>query len=103
MLARAQAMIYAIEKISESHLLPGVAIGYKMYDTCTDVSVATKETLKIFEGSNGNPHMCPLLEEAHGTSAQGVKVVIGERDSETSAVVGRLLALPMVAQVNSQI
>ncbi|XP_062378372.1 G-protein coupled receptor family C group 6 member A-like [Sardina pilchardus] len=98
MLIRAQAMIYAIEKINHSDLLPNVSIGYKMYDTCGDVSMATRGTLKLLEQSHGN--MCPLLEEIPGTGAEGVKVVIGERDSETSTAVARLLALPKVAQIS---
>ncbi|XP_041928491.1 G-protein coupled receptor family C group 6 member A-like isoform X2 [Alosa sapidissima] len=101
MLIRAQAMIYAIEKINElQYLLPNVSIGYKIYDTCGDVSIATRETLKLLEQSLGNQNMCPLLEETPGTGAEGVKVVIGERDSETSAAVARLLALPKMAQIS---
>ncbi|XP_048084318.1 G-protein coupled receptor family C group 6 member A-like [Alosa alosa] len=101
MLIRAQAMIYAIEKINElQYLLPNVSIGYKIYDTCGDVSIATRETLKLLEQSHGNQNMCPLLEETPGTGAEGVKVVIGERDSETSVAVARLLALPKVAQIS---
>lgn len=108
MLLQAQAMIYAIEKINESPMLPDVFIGYKMYDTCGDVFVAARGTLKLIEQSGGDPNggdaveMCPSLEETPGPGEEGVMAVIGERDSEVSTVVARLMALPMIAQVNNQ-
>ncbi|KAL2098721.1 hypothetical protein ACEWY4_005201 [Coilia grayii] len=99
MLLGAQAMIYAINKINKSpELLPGVVIGYKIQDTCGDPSVATRATLKLLEQSDGDPKMCPLLQ--HSPGSEGVKAVIGESSSEVSAVVARLLAVPMVAQIS---
>uniref|UniRef100_A0A4W5N0K3 G-protein coupled receptors family 3 profile domain-containing protein n=1 Tax=Hucho hucho TaxID=62062 RepID=A0A4W5N0K3_9TELE len=82
-----------IDVINKSQMLPNVSVGYEIYDTCGDVTNAIRATLSMM-GDIQVQGVKPCVTKPH------VKVVIGERDSETSIVVARLLALPSVAQIS---
>ena len=41
-------LIHSIEMINNSTLLSGVKLGYEIYDTCTDVTVAVAAALRSF-------------------------------------------------------
>lgn len=73
-------------------MLPNVSVGYEIYDTCGDVTNTIRATLSMMEDIQGQG-VKPNVTKPH------VKVVIGERYSEKSIAVARLLALPSVAQV----
>lgn len=88
MFLRSQVMIYAIREIK----LPNITIGYDIYDTCGDVSLAVRATLELLNNQS-DPQSCLLPSEAQ------MKVVIGERYSEVSIAVARIVALSSVAQV----
>ncbi|XP_036449716.1 G-protein coupled receptor family C group 6 member A-like [Colossoma macropomum] len=90
-----QAMIYTIEQINNSSLLPEVKIGYEIYDTCSSVSTALRVSLNLLEGDS--PDMkCLFSNDLNNT----VKAVIGDRSSEVSVAVARLLALPLMTQIS---
>ncbi|XP_062863979.1 G-protein coupled receptor family C group 6 member A-like [Trichomycterus rosablanca] len=94
-----QAMVYAIEEINNSSLLEsGVKIGYVMYDTCSDVSTALTATLKLLEGQTLNKESCYAFNSSYTNST--IKAVIGERSSEISVAVARLLALTRMPQIS---
>ncbi|KAL6477972.1 hypothetical protein MHYP_G00138070 [Metynnis hypsauchen] len=90
-----QAMIYSIEKINNSSLLPEVKIGYKIYDTCSSVSMALSASLDLMNGETPDEKCLVPNDDRNNT----VKAVIGERSSEVSVAVARLLALPLMTQV----
>ncbi|XP_066510748.1 G-protein coupled receptor family C group 6 member A-like [Hoplias malabaricus] len=91
-----QVMIYAIEQINNSTLLPNVNIGYDIYDTCSNVSMALYASLKLMEGETPKT-MCLV---PNGDVNNNVKAVVGELSSEVSVSVARLLALPLMPQIS---
>ncbi|XP_072546570.1 G-protein coupled receptor family C group 6 member A-like [Salminus brasiliensis] len=95
MLICSQAMIYAIEQINQDSLLPNVKIGYEIYDTCSSVSMALHGTLKLMKKKTFVEDQCVVMAPSNN-----VKAVIGERSSEVSVAVARLLALPLMTQIS---
>ncbi|XP_063353832.1 G-protein coupled receptor family C group 6 member A-like [Pelmatolapia mariae] len=89
MFLRSQVMIYAIKEIK----LPNITIGYDIYDTCGDVSLAVRATLELLKNQS-DPQSCLLPSEPQ------MKVVIGERYSEVSIAVARIVALSSVTQIS---
>ncbi|XP_019204181.1 G-protein coupled receptor family C group 6 member A-like [Oreochromis niloticus] len=91
-----QVMIYAISKIN----LPNISIGYDIYDTCGDVSLALRATLQLLKNQS-DPQSCLVPADAQfDLPDPETKVVIGERYSEVSIAVARLIALSSVAQIS---
>ncbi|KAL3968473.1 MHC class I antigen [Sarotherodon galilaeus] len=96
MFLRSQVMIYAISKIN----LPNITIGYDIYDTCGDVSLALRATLQLLKNQS-DPQSCLVPADAQSKLPEPeTKVVIGERTSEVSIAVARLVALSSVAQIS---
>ncbi|XP_037551204.1 G-protein coupled receptor family C group 6 member A-like [Nematolebias whitei] len=97
-----QAMIYAIEEINQRtpSLLPNLTLGYDIYDTCGDVSLAIRETLQLMNNQS-DPKSCLLPEHINLPLLETqTKAVIGERYSEVSTAVARILALTSVTQIS---
>ncbi|XP_063353831.1 G-protein coupled receptor family C group 6 member A-like [Pelmatolapia mariae] len=91
-----QVMIYAISKIN----LPNITIGYDIYDTCGDVGLALRATLQLLKNQS-DPQSCLVPADAQFDLPEPeTKVVIGERYSEVSIAVARLIALSSVAQIS---
>uniref|UniRef100_A0A668VWE8 G-protein coupled receptors family 3 profile domain-containing protein n=1 Tax=Oreochromis aureus TaxID=47969 RepID=A0A668VWE8_OREAU len=96
MFLRSQVMIYAISKIN----LPNITIGYDIYDTCGDVSLALRATLQLLKNQS-DPQSCLVPADAQSKLPEPkTKVVIGERTSEVSIAVARLVALSSIAQIS---
>lgn len=94
-------MIYSIEEINQRtpRLLPNLTLGYDIYDTCGDVNLAIIETLQLMKNQS-DPKSCLLPEHIDLPLRETqTKAVIGERYSEVSTAVARVLALTSVAQV----
>lgn len=92
-------MIYAIREINQLKVLPNFTIGYDIYDTCGDVSLAIRATLELLRNQS-DPQCCLLpAKDQSALPEPKVKVVIGERYSEVSIAVARIVALSSVAQV----
>lgn len=91
-----QAMIYAIEDINQRRVLPNLTLGYQIYDTCADAGFALRATLQLLMNQSqscfGGDIDSPLTEPK-------MKVLIGERASEVSIAVARVVALASVPQV----
>uniref|UniRef100_A0A3Q3ESD9 G-protein coupled receptor family C group 6 member A-like n=1 Tax=Kryptolebias marmoratus TaxID=37003 RepID=A0A3Q3ESD9_KRYMA len=102
MFLRTQGMIYAIEEINQRtpRLLPNITLGYDIYDTCGDVSLAIKATLQLVKNQS-ELQSCLLPDHINSSLPKPqTKVVIGERYSEVSTAVARILALPSVTQIS---
>ncbi|CAL8293967.1 unnamed protein product [Arctogadus glacialis] len=96
----AQMMIFAIKRVNQRRALPNVTLGYDVYDTCGDVSLAMRMALNM--SIDQLDPQCGLLPERKPSSAPDprVKAVIGEGSSEVSIAVARILTLSSIAQIS---
>ncbi|XP_026230321.1 extracellular calcium-sensing receptor-like [Anabas testudineus] len=93
----AQAMLFAIEEINNrTDLLPGISLGYKIYDTCGSMARSVKAALAL---ANGNevmsvPSMAPCSKSAQ------VQAIMGETSSSPcmaiATVIGPFL-IPLIS------
>ncbi|KAM3930898.1 G-protein coupled receptor family C group 6 member A-like [Leptodactylus fuscus] len=93
----ALAMIYAIEDINNSTLLPGITLGYEIYDSCSDGLKATQATLRIISNS------VSMNSSADCNSTElipNIKAVVGEIYSEITTVVSKILSLHLIPQIS---
>ncbi|XP_078503000.1 G-protein coupled receptor family C group 6 member A-like [Lissotriton helveticus] len=91
-------MMYAIEKINNSTLLPGIKLGYEIYDTCADVSKAIVGAMRYMAENSSFDEM---TAECRNSSDKSVlKAVVGDTYSETSIAVSRLLSLSLIPQIS---
>ncbi|KAI1895132.1 hypothetical protein AGOR_G00103150 [Albula goreensis] len=98
MFLRSQAMIYSLDMINKSPILPNLKLGYEIYDTCSDVTMAIKGALRLMEERSNLTHEC--LSSESTVSVIGTKAVVGERYSEGSIAIARLFALPLIPQIS---
>uniref|UniRef100_A0A3B3UY99 G-protein coupled receptor family C group 6 member A-like n=1 Tax=Poecilia latipinna TaxID=48699 RepID=A0A3B3UY99_9TELE len=99
---RTQVMIYSIQEINQRtpRLLPNLTLGYDIYDTCGDVSLAIRATLQLLKDQS-DPQRCLIPASINSSLPEPeTKVVIGEAFSEVSVAVARVLALPSVTQIS---
>ncbi|XP_035984785.1 extracellular calcium-sensing receptor-like [Fundulus heteroclitus] len=79
----AQAMLFAIEEINNStDLLPGITLGYKMYDTCGSIARSVSVALALL---NGNENEASHLKAC--TRPAQVQVIMGETSSSPTAAI----------------
>ncbi|XP_076853602.1 extracellular calcium-sensing receptor-like [Brachyhypopomus gauderio] len=77
-----QSLIFAIEEINNSSsLLPGVSLGYKIYDTCGTTALGVRMAMALMNGNENS-----ALEEPCAKPAQ-VQAIIGESYSSVSMAV----------------
>ncbi|XP_051263230.1 G-protein coupled receptor family C group 6 member A [Dicentrarchus labrax] len=95
-LARALTMINAIEMMNKSPLLAdvNVTLGYRVLDSCSDVSTALRATADLTQPAN-----CHSGSHT-SASARSVMAVIGASHSETSIAIARQLTLKMIPQIS---
>ncbi|XP_055981235.1 G-protein coupled receptor family C group 6 member A [Sorex fumeus] len=93
------AMIHSIEMINNSTLLSGVKIGYEIYDTCSEVTVAMAAALRFLSKFNCSRE---TMESKCDSSSYmpRVKAVIGAGYSEITMAVSRILNLQLIPQVS---
>ncbi|KAM4771020.1 G-protein coupled receptor family C group 6 member A-like [Rhinophrynus dorsalis] len=93
----ALSMIYSIEKINNSTLLPGITLGYEIYDSCSDALKAIKATLHLIPDSftKNNSTYCNST-----INIPAIKAVVGEKYSEISIAVSRILSLHLIPQIS---
>ncbi|KAK2847355.1 hypothetical protein Q5P01_010354 [Channa striata] len=93
----AQAMIFAIEEINNStDLLPGISLGYKMYDTCGSVARSVRVALAL---ANGNEVVFAQSQTSCTKPAQ-VQAIMGETSSSTCMAVATLIGpfhIPLIS------
>uniref|UniRef100_A0AAY5F1S6 G-protein coupled receptors family 3 profile domain-containing protein n=1 Tax=Electrophorus electricus TaxID=8005 RepID=A0AAY5F1S6_ELEEL len=77
-----QTLIFAIEEINNSSsLLPGVSLGYKIYDTCSSTAMGVRMAMALMNGNDNT-----VLGEPCTKPAQ-VQAIIGETYSSVSMAV----------------
>ncbi|XP_036398161.1 G-protein coupled receptor family C group 6 member A-like [Megalops cyprinoides] len=92
---RALAVIHTIDTINHSGFIPGVRLGYVICDTCSYATKALQNTEYLLS-INGT-----LSPQCNHMDRLPVKAIIGERFSEVSITVARLLGLYMVPQIST--
>uniref|UniRef100_A0A8I5UGS9 G-protein coupled receptor family C group 6 member A n=1 Tax=Pongo abelii TaxID=9601 RepID=A0A8I5UGS9_PONAB len=92
------AMIHSIEMINNSTLLSGVKLGYEIYDTCTEVTVAMAATLRFLSKFNWSRETVEFKCD-YSSYMPRVKAVIGSGYSEITMAVSRMLNLQLMPQV----
>ncbi|XP_017404704.1 G-protein coupled receptor family C group 6 member A isoform X3 [Cebus imitator] len=92
------AMIHSIEMINNSTLLSGVKLGYEIYDTCTEVTVAMAATLRFLSKFNCSRETVEFKCDFSSYMPR-VKAIIGSGYSEITMAVSRMLNLQLIPQV----
>ncbi|XP_053278799.1 extracellular calcium-sensing receptor-like [Pleuronectes platessa] len=93
-----RAMIFAIEEINNSsNLLPGVTLGYHIYDSCASVLMAARLAFQLANGQDpefsvGNDHNC--------SQSGMVMAIVGESGSTPSISMSRVLGPFNIPQVS---
>ncbi|XP_067363747.1 extracellular calcium-sensing receptor-like [Channa argus] len=81
-------MIFAIEEINNStELLPGISLGYKMYDTCSSIARSVQAALAL---ANGNEVVFAQSETLCTRPAQ-VQAIMGETSSSPCMAVATVI------------
>ncbi|XP_026851432.2 extracellular calcium-sensing receptor-like [Electrophorus electricus] len=90
-----QSLIFAIEEINNSSsLLPGVSLGYKIYDTCGSTAVGVRMAMTLMNGNENT-----VLDEPCTKPAQ-VQAIIGESYSSVSMAVTKTIgpfSIPIIS------
>ncbi|XP_078102113.1 extracellular calcium-sensing receptor-like [Sander vitreus] len=91
-----RAMIFAIEEINNStELLPGIKLGYHIYDACGSVPVAVHVAFQLLNGLD------PVFYTSDNCSQSGMaKAVIGESESTPSISMSRIIGPFNIPQVS---
>ncbi|XP_049431390.1 extracellular calcium-sensing receptor-like [Epinephelus fuscoguttatus] len=93
----AQAMLFAIEEINNrTDLLPGISLGYKIYDVCGSISRGVRVTLALTNGNEvlSAPSATPCTRPAQ------VQAIIGETSSSPSMAIATVIGpfhIPMIS------
>ncbi|KAM4588361.1 taste receptor type 1 member 3 [Odontesthes bonariensis] len=97
-LGLALVMKYAVDEINANQtLLPGIKLGYEIYDTCGDSSVIVKPTLSFLTEKSINT----LSVECNYTDYEtSISAVIGPLTSEMVSVIGKLLGFFLMPQIS---
>ncbi|XP_036441647.1 extracellular calcium-sensing receptor-like [Colossoma macropomum] len=90
-----QSLIFAIEEINNSSsLLPGVSLGYKMYDTCSSTAMGVRMAMALVNGNENS-----TLNEQCTKPAQ-VLAIIGETYSSVSMAIAKSVgpfSIPLIS------
>ncbi|XP_038654722.1 G-protein coupled receptor family C group 6 member A-like [Scyliorhinus canicula] len=95
----AQAMIHSIEQINNSTLLPGVILGYEIYDTCSNVLTAIQATTRFISRFNSSDSRIEVHCD-YTDYIPNVKAIVGGSYSEISIAVAQLLNLYLIPQIS---
>ncbi|MEE6476106.1 hypothetical protein FKM82_010976 [Ascaphus truei] len=92
-------MVHAIERINNLNLLPGITLGYEIYDTCADASKGLQETMRLIGEHDSSDSILEMM--CNNTNhIPFVKAVIGAGYSEVSITVARLLSYHRIPQIS---
>ncbi|XP_062861028.1 extracellular calcium-sensing receptor-like [Trichomycterus rosablanca] len=90
-----QTLIFAIEEINNSSsLLPGISLGYKIYDSCGFATLGVKVAMTLLNGNeiSGSDEMC--------TKPAQVQAIIGETYSSVSMAIAKSIgpfSMPLIS------
>uniref|UniRef100_A0A8C9S6M7 G-protein coupled receptors family 3 profile domain-containing protein n=1 Tax=Scleropages formosus TaxID=113540 RepID=A0A8C9S6M7_SCLFO len=84
----AQTMIFAIEEINNrTDILPGVTLGYKIYDTCASVTFSVQSAMALMNGYE------EMLTDTSCSRPAAVKAIIGESGSTNTIAIAASVGL----------
>uniref|UniRef100_A0A3Q1IUD1 G-protein coupled receptors family 3 profile domain-containing protein n=1 Tax=Anabas testudineus TaxID=64144 RepID=A0A3Q1IUD1_ANATE len=93
----AQAMLFAIEEINNStDLLPGISLGYKMYDTCGSMARSVRVALAL---ANGNEAVS-APSEAPCTRLSQVQAIMGDTSSSPCMAIATVIGPFHIPQIS---
>lgn len=99
-------LVEEVEAVNRSPLLGNLTLGYRIVDSCSDVTTAVAVTQRFLEGFDS---VCQQDEEvwsrtgmANASSFRSANVVIGGYHSEISIAVARQLSIKQIPQVESE-
>lgn len=94
----ARAMIFAIEEINNStKLLPGIKLGYQIYDSCASVLVSVNVAFQLSNGQD-----LEFYKGSNCSQSGVVMAVVGESGSTPSISMSRIFgsfSIPLVRTV----
>ncbi|XP_047678773.1 extracellular calcium-sensing receptor-like [Tachysurus fulvidraco] len=95
----AQTMVFAIEEINKrSDILPGINLGYKIYDVCGSVEMTTRAALSLVNGHGEN------TTSVHCSKPDTVQAIIGQSSSTPTIAISTTvgpLNIPVVSHFAS--
>lgn len=87
-------MLFAVEEINNSStLLPGVSLGYKIYDTCGSMAMAVRVTMALANGHENTALDGPCTKQAY------VQTILGDTTSSACMAMAKTIGpfkLPIV-------
>ncbi|XP_060780408.1 extracellular calcium-sensing receptor-like [Neoarius graeffei] len=90
-----QTLIFAIEEINNSSsLLPGVLLGYKIFDTCGSTSLGVKAAMTLVNGNEKS------ISDVICTKPAQVQAIIGETYSSVSMAISKSIGpfhMPLIS------
>ncbi|KAM6931833.1 extracellular calcium-sensing receptor-like [Lycodopsis pacificus] len=93
----AQAMLFTIEEINNStDILPGISLGYKIYDTCGSIARSVRVALALANGNDA----ASALSEAPCTRLSQVQAIMGESSSSPTMAIATVIGsfrIPMIS------
>ncbi|XP_015227801.1 PREDICTED: vomeronasal type-2 receptor 1-like isoform X2 [Cyprinodon variegatus] len=88
-------MIFAIEEINNStELLPGIKLGYQIYDSCLAIPMSVQVAFQLLNGQE------PVFNTGKNCSQSGVMAVVGDSGSTPSISISRIFRsfnIPLVS------
>ncbi|XP_066541873.1 olfactory receptor CH1 [Hoplias malabaricus] len=77
-----QTMIFAIEEINNSSLLPNISMGYKVFDSCGSTLASMRSAMALINGQE-------TMEQETCSGHSAVQAIIGESESSSTIVMSR--------------
>ncbi|TNN66224.1 Taste receptor type 1 member 3 [Liparis tanakae] len=97
-LGLALVMKYAVDEINANQMiLPGIKLGYEIYDTCRQSAVVVKPTMSFLTAKSNKALHVQCDYTNYETS---ISAVIGPLSSEMVSVIGKLLGFFLMPQVS---
>ncbi|KAM9361307.1 taste receptor type 1 member 3, partial [Symphorus nematophorus] len=97
-LGLALVMKYAVDEVNANqNLLPGIKLGYEIYDTCRQSAVIVKPTISFLSAKSNRV----LSAECNYTNYEtSISAVIGPYSSEMVSVIGKLMGFFLMPQIS---
>uniref|UniRef100_A0A8C5PIM3 G-protein coupled receptor family C group 6 member A n=1 Tax=Leptobrachium leishanense TaxID=445787 RepID=A0A8C5PIM3_9ANUR len=93
------AMSHAVEMINNSTLLPGIKLGYEIYDTCSETTLGVLAALRFLSTFNSTEDTVKFLCN-YSDYTPKIKAVIGSSYSEVSITIAKVLNTQLIPQIS---